>query len=55
MRRVEGEKMEGECCWKSGGGRTRLYPIAGHRVIQISVLRSAHPFGVILRTTENFR
>jgi hypothetical protein len=25
MRRVEGGKMEGESCWKSGGGRTRLY------------------------------
>ena len=25
MRRVEGEKWEGESCWKSGGGRTRLY------------------------------
>jgi hypothetical protein len=22
---VKGEKMEGESCWKSGGGRTRLY------------------------------
>jgi hypothetical protein len=25
MRRVEGAKLEGESCWKSGGGRTRLY------------------------------
>ena len=25
MRRVEGGKLEGESCWKSGGGRTRLY------------------------------
>jgi hypothetical protein len=25
MRRVEGEKMGGESCWKSGGARTRLY------------------------------
>jgi hypothetical protein len=25
MRRVEGGKMEGDICWKSGGGRTRLY------------------------------
>jgi hypothetical protein len=25
MRRVEGEKLEGESCWKSGEGRTRLY------------------------------
>jgi hypothetical protein len=24
-RRVEGGKLEGESCWKSGGGRTRLY------------------------------
>jgi hypothetical protein len=25
VRRVEGEKREAESCWKSGGGRTRLY------------------------------
>ena len=25
MRRVEGKKREVESCWKSGGGRTRLY------------------------------
>jgi hypothetical protein len=25
VRRVEGGKLEGESCWKSGGGRTRLY------------------------------
>jgi hypothetical protein len=25
MKRVEGGKMEGESCWKSGGGRTHLY------------------------------
>jgi hypothetical protein len=25
MRRVEGGKMEGESCWKSGGERTCLY------------------------------
>jgi hypothetical protein len=25
MRRVEGGKMEGGSCWKSGGGRTCLY------------------------------
>jgi hypothetical protein len=26
MRKVEGGgEMEGESCWKSGGGRTRLY------------------------------
>jgi hypothetical protein len=25
MRKVEGGEMEGESCWKNGGGRTRLY------------------------------
>jgi hypothetical protein len=25
MRRVEGEKWRERVCWKSGGGRTRLY------------------------------
>jgi hypothetical protein len=25
MRRVKGGEREGESCWKSGGGRTRLY------------------------------
>ena len=25
MMRVQGGKMEGESCWKSGGGGTRLY------------------------------
>jgi hypothetical protein len=29
MRRVEGREMEGESCWKSGGGRTRLIPGRG--------------------------
>jgi hypothetical protein len=29
------------------------YPFAGHRDLHFSVLRSAHPFGAILRTTVN--
>lgn len=28
-----------------------FYPLTGHRVMQISVLRSAHAFGVLLKTT----
>ena len=28
VRRVEGEKKEAENCWKSGGGRTRLYTLS---------------------------